>query len=71
MYDQGKLKSGKADFRWCILTNDYALSLYKKRGDKVPDRVLLVPGNIIQYGDDELKTDKVVPIADRKKVKYV
>ena len=68
MYDQGKLRSGKAEFRWCVLKADYALHLYKTKKDKTPDKILPVPCNIVHNGDEELKTDSVVPIADRKKV---
>ena len=68
MYDQGKLRSGKAEFRWCVLKADYALHLYKTKKDKTPDKILPVPGNIVHNGDEELKTDSVVPEQDRKKV---
>ena len=68
MYDQGKLRSGKAEFRWCVLNPDYTLHLYKNKKDKTPDKILPVPGNIVHNGDEELKTDSVVPVADRKKV---
>lgn len=68
IYEQGKLKSGKAEFRWCVLKDDYTLHLYKNRRDRTADKVLPVPGNVVHHGDEELKTDSVVPAGDRKKV---
>ena len=68
IYDQGKLKSGKAEFRHCVLKGDYTLHLYKNKKDKTADKVLPVPGNIVHHGDEELKIDSLVPASDRKKV---
>ena len=69
IYDHGKVQSSKPDFRWCVLESDYVLSLYKMRNDKTPANVLLIPGNVIQYGDDELKTDSLIRDEDRKNVR--
>ena len=68
IYDQGKLKGGKAISRHCVLKSDYTLHLYKSIKDKKTDQVLPVPGNIVHHGDEELKTDSLVPASDRKKV---
>ena len=53
---------------WCVLKHDYTLNLYTRKGNKKADKIILVPGQVIQYGDEELKSDMVVPEKDRKKV---
>jgi hypothetical protein len=66
----GKLKSEKATYKWCILKDDWTLYLYHSKKDKTPEKILPVPGNVVHYGDEELKTDVAVPEKQRRNVSY-
>ena len=68
MYENGKLQSGRPAMRWCVLLNDYCLYIYEKKGAKYPAKVLPIPGMVILYGKEELKSDSVVPHKDYRKV---
>ena len=68
MYENGKLQSGRPAMRWCVLLNDYCLYLYEKKSAKYPLKVLPIPGMVILYGKEELKSDSVVPSRDYRKV---
>ena len=74
VYENGKLQSGKPALRWCSLLNDYCLYLYEKKpgsgrsGSKYPTKTLPLPGMVILYGEEELKSDSVVPHKDYRKV---
>ena len=68
MYENGKLQSGRPAMRWCVLLNDYCLYIYEKKGAKYPAKVLPIPGMVILYGKEELKSDSVVPSRDYRKV---
>ena len=74
----GKLKSEKASYKWCILKEDWTLYIYNKERDRVPEKILPVPGNVVLYGDEDLKTDLAVPektrrnvSCNRKKMKFI
>ena len=68
VYENGKLQSGKPVLRWCSLLNDYCLYLYEKKSSKYPAKTLPLPGMVILYGEEELKSDSVVPHKDYRKV---
>ena len=68
MYENGKLQSGRPTLRWCALLNDYCLYIKEKKSAKFPVKVLPLPGMVILYGEEELKSDSVVPNRDYRKV---
>ena len=68
MYENGKLQSGRPTLRWCALLNDYCLYIKEKKSAKFPVKVLPIPGMVILYGEEELKSDSVVPNRDYRKV---
>ena len=51
-----------------MLREDYTLYIYKSNREKTHELDLPVPGNKILYGDEELKTDPVVPEKQWKNV---
>ena len=69
MFENGKLQSGRPALRWCVLLNDYCLYIYEKKSAKYPLKVLPIPGMVILYGKEELKSDSVVPSRDYRKVR--